>query len=576
MKTRLPWWFAFSMCATAAWAAPSATAPLHAFLDRNHSVLGETVTLNIEGADASSGAPDLSPLQQDFDVLGTSSSSKVEIVNGVTQSSTQLGIALRPRHAGALTIPSLQLGNRQSQPLTLQVSAAPSGGLGNAGDPVFLEDSVGADSPYVGQQIVYTLKLFYSGSLTGGQLDEPQADGAQVLHLNGDTRYQAERDGRTYQVVERHYAVIPQHPGRVVVRGPAFLGQMLSSSQGDAFDSFFDDGKPVQARADDLALEVRAPPPNAGTPWLPAQSVQLKLSGVPENHHVKAGEPLTLTLSVDAVGAVAAQLPEPQLPPLAGARVYPDQTQDATRGDGRWLHGTRTRGFAIVPSHGGTLAIPAITLNWWNVANDRPEQASLPAQTLTVVGGSAITSNVPPTAATPAAARTAMAVADRDAATNAFWRNLALASFALWLIALAVFAWRRWARHAGSRAAADSPQGKEGSGTGASLRRRTLEAARCGDAGTCERALLEWARSEHPGLRPSDALRDALSDPVQRAAFEQLQRAHWKGGDARAACDAIAQAFGRGFRWHEPEGASARRARNDLPPLYPSSRTSGT
>ena len=110
MKTRLLWWFAFLVFATAAWAAPNATAPLHAFLDRTQAAPGETVTLNIEGADASSGAPDLSPLQQDFDVLGTSSSSKVEIVNGVAKSSTQLGIALRPRHAGTLTIPSLQIG----------------------------------------------------------------------------------------------------------------------------------------------------------------------------------------------------------------------------------------------------------------------------------------------------------------------------------------------------------------------------------------------------------------------------------------------------------------------------------
>lgn len=569
MKTHLLGWFALLVFATAARAAPNTAAPLHAFLDRNQVALGETVTLNIEGADVSSVAPELSPLRQDFDVLGTSSSSKVEVVNGATQSSTQLGIALRPRHAGTLTIPSLRIGNRQSQSLTLQVSAAPAGGVGNAGDPVFLEAGVDAVSPYVGQQIVYTLKLFYSGNLTGGQLDEPQADGAQLLHLNSDTRYQSERDGRTYQVVERHYAVVPQRAGRVVVRGPAFLGQMLSSSQGDPFDSFFDDGKPVQARANDLALDVRAPPSNAGAPWLPAQSVQLKLSGIPANHRIKAGEPLTLTLSVDAVGAAAAQLPEPQLPPLSGARVYPDQTQDATRGDGRWLHGTRTRSFAIVSNRSGTLAIPAITLNWWNVARDHPEQASLPAQTLAVIGGSVTAGNVPPAAASSAGQAKADAV-DRDAGAGFFWRDLALASFALWLIALAAFAWWRWARHAVPRRADGSPQDDDGSGARASARRRALEAARRGDAGACERALLEWARSERPGLRPSGALGEALADTAQCAAFEQLQRAHWKGGDARVACDAVARAFARGFRWREPDDAGTRRTRNDLPPLYPS------
>ncbi|MBS0432375.1 MAG: protein BatD [Proteobacteria bacterium] len=552
--------------AMAAQAAPAPTnTALHAFLDRDHVALGDTVTLNLEGADASAATPDLSPLQKDFDVLGTSSSSKVESVNGVTRSSTQFGIALRPRHAGTLAIPALRLGNRQSQPLTLQVDAAPQGALGKAGDPVFLEDGADTGTPYVGQQIVYTLKLFYSGNLTGGQLDEPTADGAQVIHLDGDARYQTVRDGQTYQVVERHYAVVPQHAGRVVVRGATFTGQMLASSRGDPFDAFFDDGKPVQARADDLALDARAPPASAGSPWLPAQSVQLKLTGIPPDHRARAGEPLTLTLSVDAVGAGAAQLPEPQLPPLSGARVYPDQTRDATRVDGNWLHGTRTRSFAIVPTQGGTLAIPAITLDWWNVAGDRPEQARLPAQSLPVIGAAAGSAQ-PPTAASTNATQTAAAAGDRGgSAAVADWRGIALASLALWLLTLTGFAWWRFAR----RADAGSAPATSKTNAAAAPRKRALEAARHGDARTCERALLEWAHSERTDLRHAGALRDALADPAQRDAFEQLQRARWKEGDARGACDAVAKAFARGFVWRAHAHAQAQGAKGDLPPLYP-------
>src|SRR5690348_3632869 len=157
-----------ALTARAAGPAAGSSSGLHAFLDRDHAALGDTVTLNIEGADALSGAPDLSPLQKDFDVLGTSSSSKVQIVNGASQASTQLGVALRPRHAGTLTIPSLRIGSRQTQPLSLQVTPAPAGALGKAGDPAFLEAGVDSGAPYVGQQIVYTLKLFYAGNLTGG------------------------------------------------------------------------------------------------------------------------------------------------------------------------------------------------------------------------------------------------------------------------------------------------------------------------------------------------------------------------------------------------------------------------
>src|SRR5690348_593684 len=400
---------------------------LHAFLDRDHAALGDTVTLNIEGPAALSAAPDLSPLRADFDVLGTSSSSRVQIVNGTSQTSTQLGIALRPKHAGTLTIPSLQIGGERTQPLTLQVTPAPSGAQGGPGDPAFLEASVDSPAPYVGQQDVYTLKLFYTGSLTGGQLEDPQADGAQVIHLNGDTRYQTTRNGQAYQVVERHYALVPERSGRIVVRGPTFMGRMLSGGGNDPFDSFFDDGKPVQARADDIALDVRAAPAGAGTPWLPAQSVTVKLSGLPNDGQVKLGEPLSLTLSVDALGAPADRLPEPQLPPLDGARVYPGQTQNATRDDGHWLHGTRTRSFAIVPNRAGQLTIPAITLNWWNVALDHAEQARVPAHTLSVIGATGGNAAMP---APPIASGAGNAHAASGAASTheGLWRAIAIAS----------------------------------------------------------------------------------------------------------------------------------------------------
>lgn len=537
---------------------------LHAFLDRDHAALGDTVTLNIEGPAALSAAPDLSPLRADFDVLGTSSSSRVQIVNGTSQTSTQLGIALRPRHAGTLTIPSLQIGGERTQPLTLQVTPAPSGAQGGPGDPAFLEASVDSPAPYVGQQDVYTLKLFYTGSLTGGQLEDPQADGAQVIHLNGDTRYQTTRNGETYQVVERRYALVPERSGRIVVRGPTFMGQMIGSGGSTPFDNFFDDGKPVQARADDIALDVRAAPAGAGKPWLPAQSVQLKLSGMPSGGQVKLGEPLSLTLSVEAVGQPADRLPEPQLPSLEGARVYPDRTQDSTRDDGRWLHGARRRSFAIVPDRAGPLTIPAITLDWWNVAQDRAEQARVPARTLTVVGAAGGNTAAP---APPAVAGNAQATSVPAPGREAMWRAIAIASLALWAIALTAFAWW-WAQRRRNPATGASGISGGSPDNTRELHRRAMLAAREGDAAACERSLLEWARAVRPHLRNLGELHDALAGESQRAALEQLERVRWKGGDARAACAAVAQAFSDGFAWIDTRKEKSR-TDGGLPRLYP-------
>src|SRR5699024_2437508 len=94
---------------------------------------------------------------------------------------------------------------------------------------------------------------------------------------------------------------------------------------------------------------------------------------------------LTLTLTETARGLAFESLPEPALPPLQGADVYPDPTDDDTGHDGHWLKGTRRRTFTVVPRRPGKLTLPPITLTWWNLDKDRAETARVPAHSLTVV-----------------------------------------------------------------------------------------------------------------------------------------------------------------------------------------------
>jgi hypothetical protein len=84
-----------------------------ASLDRTTIGAGETVTLNIEVADDADPSPDLAPLMQDFVVLGTSTSHNLSIINGRREAHTVLGVALRPRREGRLTVPSLVIGGGQ-------------------------------------------------------------------------------------------------------------------------------------------------------------------------------------------------------------------------------------------------------------------------------------------------------------------------------------------------------------------------------------------------------------------------------------------------------------------------------
>ncbi len=584
-------------------AATGAPGAVHAFLDRTHVSLGDTVTLNIQ----SSGAldtPDLSPLQNDFQVLGTSRSSSVQVTNGKAEATSQLGIALKPLHAGTLAIPPLDVGGATTQPLTLQVGAAPAGGMGKVGEPVFMEASVLSSSPWVGQQTVYTVRLFYLPGVDGA-LGDPSADGARVIKLDRDHRYMTNRNGYAYKVIERSWALIPQRSGEITVRGPEFQGQRLAvGNPGTWFNNpnailngqMPGLGAPIEALAPSVHLTARAAPAGAGKPWLPARALQLKMTGLPSSGEVDAGTPLTLTLSISASGQPADTLPEPELPPIAGAQTYPDQTQDSTDDSGQWLQGKRTRSFAIVPQRNGSLTIPAITLNWWNVETGRAEQASVPAHTVRVSGAVAIAASVsaPPDAsvATRSTSAVPVPVAAPAALAPGFWRVVALTSLALWLLVIAASAtwwWRRRrrrARHPRPAAQRDSPPSpsrgakpaSDDAGAAAPLVRpsdsRTLQhqalaAARAGDAAACERALLEWARAARPGITHLSQVRDALADTAQRDALDALQRARWQGGDPSSACAVVGEAFAKGFAWGS-DGKPVRDRDAGLPPLYPS------
>ena len=63
-------------------ASPFAWAEVSARLDRDRVALGQPLTLTIQSDGKDSDAqPDLAPLRKDFEVLGTTRSSEVRIIN---------------------------------------------------------------------------------------------------------------------------------------------------------------------------------------------------------------------------------------------------------------------------------------------------------------------------------------------------------------------------------------------------------------------------------------------------------------------------------------------------------------
>lgn len=520
-----------------------------AWLDRDRVAQGDTVTLNIESE--TGDAPDFAALHGDFDLRGQSSRTETTIANGSVRTRTLWAVALEPRHAGVLTIPALGVGAERTEPLTLTVTPGQVGAQAQ-GQDVFLEVQVDPQTPYVGQPVMYTLRLSYAITLLDGDLDPPGADGVDVRRIGDDASYQRTVAGRRYQTLERRFVLIPERSGALVLNGARFRGRTLAGLR----DPVFGGARAVSAIGEGVTLQVKPQPAQAQQPWLPATIAKLSMQAPTAGARV--GEPVNVELTLHLQGTAAAQVPELQMPEVPGARVFPDVPQVRERVVDGVLTVDITRRFALVPSQAGELTVPAVRIPWWNTLTDSPQIAQTEPLPLPVAAGDADsdTGSVPPPAAVsapePSAASQAVASSTATANVARPWQWLSLMLLLGWLITLGWI----WRRALAARRPVASPRDATRPRDPLNVLRN---AAAQGDLAAADAALRD--------LRRSGRLDEGALEPSQRAALASLQVALWGDGDHEQARLLLRQAFADGLRT-APRASVARRD-PVLPPLYP-------
>lgn len=592
-----------------------ALAIVRASLDASQIAAGDTVQLTLEHDGRASGQPDLSPLQQNFDILGTSSSTTVEIVNFSASEKTEVVLTLSPKATGQLTIPPLSWDGERSQPLSLEVTgaggASQSGASGAPSAPkVFIEASASPEQPYVEAAVHLTVRLFASETLYHANLELPSSSDAVVKQVGPDDNSRAERNGQSYQVVTRQYLLFPLHSGKLTLQGPVLDAEVAvnqrSPMANDPFGGFFNGlssggflrtVRPVRLTGNPIVLTVRPRPAGAvSSYWLPASGVTLSAAWNPAQRTAAAGDPVTLDLDLQATGLSAAQLPDISslLSLPAGLKAYPEQPklEDSTRSG--QLVGSRGQTIALMADTPGQYTIPALTVTWWDTQTNQPRVATLPARTLTVLPApgsvpagstaSAVSAPASAPAATPPvsggrapAARAAAgplplthpsAVAARKPAlarSASEWEWLSIGLATVWLATLGAWLWSRRSRH---------PSGRPGGGSSLDpsqlspdpAKERTAFHAACeaNDPRAARAHLLAWTAAcwdTTPAGVSTVAARIGDSSVVDL--LRDLDRAcyaggAWQGGPLAAALTELPAAPGK-----------VPRQRDGLAPLYP-------
>ncbi|EJM56901.1 BatD family protein [Pseudomonas sp. GM48] len=524
-------------------------AELVASVDRSRLSSGETVELTLESTDVTQfGKPDLAPLEPLFEVRGTRQVNQLNTLSGENRATTRWIVTLLPRQNGSVVIPSLQLGELQSQPITLQVVESDTPDNPNKRAPVFIDASLDQTSVYVQAQAILTLRIYHSVSLyDDSSLPPLQIPDARIEQLGDSRTYEKDIDGQRHGVIEMRYAIYPQHSGELIIPAQVFNAALVDAQPAQDATQVPKSGKQMPVTSTELLLTVKAKPITypADAPWLPARSLNLSESWNPEPDHTQVGDSLTRSLTVTAEGLSSTQLPPLPGTDVGGLRRYPDQPVLSNQNSERGLVGSREDREALVPTRTGVIELPTVDVVWWNTFEDHLEHSSLPARTLHVAANPSLVIDT----------QAGASAVDAGVDNGALWRwklsTLILActtllGFGLW--------WRgRW-QPAVTRAAQTGPSPR-------TVLDDLKRACQANDSHATRQALDAWARQQPETLADMAArfvpLSDAL-DGLNGALYSETGQ-YWQGDELWRAIKAIPMAE----RAQDPVGDSG------LPPLYP-------
>ncbi|USE34277.1 BatD family protein [Endozoicomonas sp. SCSIO W0465] len=381
----------------------TAHAAFTASVNRTSLASHETLELTLRTDESSGNAPDLKPLEWSFDILGTRQQSQTSIINGKREFTRDWIVTLAPKQQGTLVIPPIQLGGLQSEPVTVTVSDnRPDDSTGDTG-PILMKADVSSDSIYVQQELIFTLKILFNVQLyDDNRLSAMDISDALIQQLGETRKLDTIIDGIRYRGFELKYSIHPQSVGAMIIPSLTFTG--VAAEPRDPFGSIFSSGgKPVLARSREIQIEVKPRPESypAGDTWLPARNLSIQEQWSQPLDRVTVGDAITRTITVDADGLSAAQLPPILMAQPKGVNSYPDKSGTEDRETANGIRGQRTDSIAMIPTRPGKIMLPAIEYTWFDTESGEIKTSRLPATEIDVIADPNANALTPPVVASP-------------------------------------------------------------------------------------------------------------------------------------------------------------------------------
>ncbi len=352
-------------------------------VDKTRMTLEDTLTLQVVSQGGKADV-DLSALT-DFRVVSSGTSTSMSYTNGVSEYKVTYQYSLIPLKKGDLVIPGLTVSHKgktvKTDSIRIKVMDTPVAETGDA--KFFAKALVSRQDPVKGQQILYTFQLFQAERFSRASLETPGFEGFSVTEIKDRKNYERVINGRAYVVTEIRYLLTPEQPGDVTIGPGVVTAQVVVKSGADPFDSMFNDRffnrsffstgqtKTIRIASNPVTVTVRGLPAYTGKGTFSGLVGRFTLDAGLDKHSLDKGGSATLTVTIQGTGNIMdAGFPEFDLDDTL-FKVYEDApVEEIVPGD-QGMTGKKVFKRALVPLKAGKMNIPALSLVYFDVDQNR-------------------------------------------------------------------------------------------------------------------------------------------------------------------------------------------------------------
>ena len=350
---------------------------------------------------------------------GPNSSTSIQWINGRQTASLGFSYYLYARSAGKFTIGSAQIDYDGSiyktEPISVEVTkgqaqtssnpqtpAVQDPSLANIKENLFIRAIPTKRRVMQGEQLTLVYKLYTRVGISQFAFTRvPTYEGFWSEEFELPSQWQVSDetlDGKQYKVaIIRKVALFATQSGSlklaplIAKAGVQIRSNRRPNDPFDVFnDPFFTRYQTVEQEVESNALTIEVEPFPSGAPAsFTGAAGRFSFSAKLDKTEVKAGEPLTLTVTVSGSGNVKLiGLPKPVLP--ADFEAYEPKISENITREGETIRGSKTAEYLMIPRNVGTRVIEPLSWSYYDLAQNRYVSFSSPRFNFTITPGKEI------------------------------------------------------------------------------------------------------------------------------------------------------------------------------------------